>query len=112
MAFNIKKKDFNRKVHLVVRDHSTHTPEIITYSNVVTREMVCIALTMTALYSLKAKAANVLNAYVMAPNREKIWTVLCPEFGDNVCKSAFIGRALYGQKSAVAVFRAHPAQCV
>ena len=34
-------------------------------------------------HDLDVKAADVLNAYVTAPNREKIWTVLGPEFGDN-----------------------------
>ena len=39
--------------------------------SVVTREMVCIALTMMALHDQEVKA-DVLNAYVMAPNCEKI----------------------------------------
>ena len=43
----------------------------------------------------------------MAPNHEKIWTVLGPEFGDNAGKSAVIVRALYGLKSAVASFLAY-----
>ena len=55
-----------------------HTLDTITYSSVVNRETVCIALTMVALHDLEIKAADVLNAYVMAPNCEKIWTVLGP----------------------------------
>ena len=35
-------------------------------------------------------AADILNAYAMAPNHEKIWTVLGPEFGDDAGKSAII----------------------
>ena len=88
----------------------THTPDTITYSSVVTRETVCIALTMAALHDLEVKAANVLNAYVTAPNHEKIWTVLGPEFGDDAGKSAVLVRALYGFKSAGASFMAHLAQ--
>ena len=36
----------------------------------------CIALTMVALHDLKVKSADILNAYVTAPNHEKIWTLL------------------------------------
>ena len=61
----------------------TNTPDTITYSSVVTRETVCIALTMAALHDLEVKATDVLIAYVTAPNHEKIWTALGPEFGDN-----------------------------
>ena len=90
----------------------THTMDTITYSSVVTRECVCIALTMVALHDLEIKASDVLNAYVMAPSHEKIWTVFSVEFGDNASKSAIIIRALYKLKSAGASFRAHLAQCM
>ena len=49
-----------------------------------TREAVQIALEMAVLHVLEVKAADILNAYVMAFNREKIWTVLNPEW-DDVC---------------------------
>ena len=58
------------------------------------------------------KAADILNAYVMASIHEKIWIVLDPEFGDYAGKSAIVARALYGHKSAGALFRAHLAQCM
>ena len=61
----------------------THTLDVITYISVVTRETVHITLTMAALHYLEVKAADMLNGYVMAPNREKIWTLLGPEFGDD-----------------------------
>ena len=72
-------EDFWRKASLVVGGHMTNTPDTITYSNVVTRETVCIALTMAALHDLGFRAADVLNTYVTTPNCEKIWTVLCPD---------------------------------
>ena len=78
----------------------TNTLNTITYSSVVKRETLCITLTMAALHDLQVKEANILNAYVMTPNHEKIWTVLSPEFGNNVSKTAVIVRALYGLKSA------------
>ena len=81
MVFDIKIKDFQRKTCLVAGGHMTITLDTIIYSSVVRRETVCIALTMVALYNLEVKAADILNTYVMAPNHEKIWTVLGPEFG-------------------------------
>ena len=59
IVFDMKMKDFHRKAHLVVGGHITHTPDIITYSSVVTTETVCIALTMGALHDLEVKAADV-----------------------------------------------------
>ena len=80
------------------------TLDVITYSSVVTRETGHSALMMTVLHDLEVKEADVLNAYVMAPNREKIWTVLGPGFGDNAGKSAIIVQALYILKSSGALF--------
>ena len=39
MVFEIKMEDFHRKACLVVEDHVIHTPDVITYFSVVTREM-------------------------------------------------------------------------
>ena len=76
----------------------THTPDTITCFSVVMRETVCIALTVAALHDLEVKAADVQNAYLMASNHENIWTVLGPEFRDDVGKCAIIGRMSYGLK--------------
>ena len=57
----------------------THTLDIITYSSVLMRETVHIVLNMAALYDLQVEAADLLNAFVTALNRKKIWTVLSPE---------------------------------
>ena len=64
----------------------THAPVTIISSSVVTRETMHIALTMAALHDLEVKASDLLNVYVLAPNREKIWTVLSPKFGDDAGK--------------------------
>ena len=48
----------------------------------------------------------------MAPNRENIWIVIGPEFGDNAGMSAIIVRALDGVKSVGASFGAHLVQCM
>jgi hypothetical protein len=74
---------------------------------VVSHETVRIALMLAALNDLKVKAGDVLNAYITAPVKEKVWTILAPEFGNNAGKGAIIVRALYGLKSAGAAFCAH-----
>ena len=112
MVFNIKMEDFHRKAHLVWVGHMTHTPDTIIYFSVVIRETVHSALTIAALYDPEVKAADVLNAHVMASNREKVWTVLGLEFGDDAGKSAIILRALYSLESTGASFIVHLAQCM
>jgi hypothetical protein len=79
-------------------------PATITYASVVSRETACMTLTIASLNDLKVKVGDVLNAYITAPVREKVWTVLGPEFGHEAGKSAIIVQALYGLKSAGAAF--------
>ena len=111
IVIDIKMEDFCRKACLVAGGYMTHTLDVIIYFNLVTREFVCIAFTVAALHDLEVKAANVLNAFVMASNREKRLTVVGPEFGDGAGKSVIIVRVLLGLKSAGALFRAHLVQC-
>ena len=54
----------------------THAAHAITYSSVVTKEAACIILTMAALHEPEVNAVKILNTYVMAPKRDKTWTVL------------------------------------
>jgi hypothetical protein len=107
MIFDIKMEDFRRKARLVAGGHKIEAPATITYASVVSRETVRLALTITALNDLEVKVGDVLNAYITAPVKEKVWTVLGPEFGPDAGRSAIIVRALYGLKSAGAAFRAH-----
>ena len=67
---------------------------------------------MAALHDLEVKAADILNAFVLAPNREKIWTALGPQFGDDAAKSTIIVILLYSLKIVGASFGAHLAQCM
>ncbi len=84
--------------------HLTKAPATITYASVVSRETVRLALTFASLNDLEVKVDNVLNAYITAPVKEKVWTILGPKFGLESGKSAVIVRALYGLKSAGAAF--------
>ncbi len=58
------------------------------------RETVCLALNFASLNDLKVKVGNVLNAYITAPVKKKVLTILGPEFGLDSGKSAIIVRAL------------------
>lgn len=112
LIFDIKQEDFRRKARLVAGGHVTEAPATITYASVVSRETVRIALLLAGLMELEVKTADIENAYITAPNTEKIYTVLGPEFGKDEGKIAFVVRALYGLKSAGASFRNHLADCM
>ncbi len=104
MIFDIKLEDFRCKARLVAGGHMAKAPTTITYTSLVSRETVRIALLMAALNDLNIKVGDVLNTYITAPITEKVWTVLGPEFGTDAGKSAIIVRAFYGLKSAGAAF--------
>jgi hypothetical protein len=112
MIFDVKMEDFRRKAQLVAEGHATKALATLTYASVVSRETVRIALLMAALNDVDIWAADVLNAYITAPCREKIWTTLGKEFGDVCGKKAILVRELYRLKSSGAAFRAHLAGCM
>jgi hypothetical protein len=107
MIFDVKMEDFRQKARLVAGGHLTKAPANITCASVVSRKTVHLALTFVSLNDLKVKVGDVLNAYITAPVKEKVWTILGPEFGHDFGKCAIKVRALYGLKSAGAAFRAH-----
>ncbi len=104
MIFDVKMEDFRQKARLVAGGHLTKAPTTITFASVVSHETVRLALTFASLNDLKVKVGNVLNAYITAPVKEKVWTILGPEFGLDSGKSAIIVHALYGLKSPGAAF--------
>ena len=112
LIYNLKIENFRRKARFVAGGHTTQTPTTLTYSSVVSRESVRIALTLAALNDLEVKTSDIENAYLTAPVSEKIWTVLGPEFGSDAGKKAIIVRSLYGLKSSGASFRNHLANCM
>ena len=78
----------------------TNTPAVLTYSSVVSRESVRIALTYAALNELDILGCDVSNAYVEAPCREKFWLEAGLEFGDDEGAVMITKWALYGLKSS------------
>ena len=111
LIFDIKMgENFRRKARQVAGGHKTEAPASITYSSVVSRDSVRIALTIAALNGLEVLACDIQNAYLTAPCREKIWTKAGPEFGSECGQLMLITRALYGLKSSGAAFRAFLAE--
>jgi hypothetical protein len=88
----------------VAGGHQTKAPGTITYASMVSRETVRLALIIVSLNNLEVKVGDVLNTYIIVPIKEKVWTVLGPEFGHDAGKSAIITRALYRLKSAGVAF--------
>ena len=107
LIFDVKMgENFRRKARFVAGGHTTEVPEsVITYSSVVSRDSVRIALTIAGLNGLKVMACDIQNAYLTADCREKIWTIAGPEFGSEAGTVFIVKKALYGLKSAGAAFR-------
>ena len=85
----------------------------ITYASVISRELVRIALTLSALNNMKVLTADILGAYLMVPCNEKIWLTCSPEFRpEGQGTKAIIKRALYRLKSTGASFRNHVSSCL
>ncbi len=106
MIFDVK-CDFTRKARFVAGGNWTDAPSQLTYSSVVTRDSVRIAFLVAALNDLEILAADIGNAYLQAPAREKVHTTAGPEFGpNNVGKTVIVIRAMYGLKSSGAAWHA------
>lgn len=97
-------ENFRRKARLVAGGHKTDVPSHLTYSSVVSRDSVWIALTIAALNGLSILACDIQNAYLSADCREKCFTIAGPEFGSDAGKLMVIRKALYGLKSSGAAF--------
>ena len=111
IIFDIKMgENFRRKARLVAGGHKTDTPSSITYSSVVSRDSVRIALLIAALNDLNVLSCDIQNAYLTAPCREKICIVAGPEFASEAGNTMIVTRALYGLKSSGAAFRSFLAE--
>lgn len=99
------KMDFTRKARWCANGATTVSPPSLTYSSVVSRDSVRLAFLAAELNNLDILAADVSNAYLNAPCREKIWFVAGPELNDLRGTVCVITRALYGLKSSGAAWR-------
>jgi len=109
MIFDVK-LDLVRKARFVAGGHQTEVPSESVYSSYVSRDSVRIAFLIAALNDLDILAADVQNAYLNAPTKEKLYTIAGPEFGPaKVGRPVLIVRALYGLRSSGARFHDHMA---
>jgi hypothetical protein len=111
IVFNIK-MDFTRKARFCAGGHTTDTPAEMTYSSVVSRDSVRIGFMLASLNGLDVMAYDLENAYLNAPCVEKIWFEGGLECRSNKGKVCVVVRALYGLKSAGALWRATLAQAL
>ena len=82
MIFDVNMvKNFRRKARFVADGNNTKTPASITYSSVVSRDSVRIALTISELNDLDVLAYDIQNAYLTADCIERVWVIAGPEFG-------------------------------
>jgi hypothetical protein len=85
----------------------------LVYSSVVSRDSMRIALTIASLSKWNVLAADVQNAYLNAPTKEKCRTIAGPEFGpDNEGRPILITGAIYGLRSSRERWRDHLADTI
>jgi len=99
MIFDVKLDSFCRKARLVAGGHQTEPPaSVLTYTSVVSRENIQIALniaalndfTIAVLNDLLVKLSDIQNAYLTAPCAEKVFTMLGIEFRADAVNKALI----------------------
>ena len=66
MIFDVKMgENFRRKARMVAGGHTTEAPATLTYSSVVSRDSVRIALTIAALNNLKILSCDIQNSTLL-----------------------------------------------
>lgn len=112
LVFDVKLgKNIRGNARYCADGHKTDAPASVTYNMVVSRDSVRILfLTIAALNDLKVMGADVQNAFLTAPNKEKCWIIAGPEFGPDEGQTFLVVKALYGLKSASFSFRSFMAE--
>ncbi len=84
-------------------------PAHTTFSSVASRDSIRLGFLIAAINGLDVLAGDIGNAFLNAPNREKVHVTCGKElFGpEHEGKTAVVVRALYGLKSAGAAWREH-----
>ena len=109
VVFDVK-MTFERKARFVAGGHTTEAPASVTHSSVVSRESICLGFLIAALNGVDILAADLQNACLNAPCREKIWFEGGKECREDEGKVLIVVRALYGLKSAGFSWRSEFAQ--
>ena len=113
MIFDINMDgQFTRKARYFSGGHTTDPPSSITYSSVVSRDIIRTVFTLAALKGVEVRSADIGNTYLNAKCREKIWTVAGTKFGSEKGKVMLVLFALYGLKYSGAAWRQMLAQAL
>jgi Reverse transcriptase (RNA-dependent DNA polymerase) len=106
MVFDVKIGDLTRKARFCANGNETDPPKDSTFSTVVSRDTVRLFFLMAALHDTDVLSADIQNAYLNAPVKEKLYTIAGKEFGPkNAGRPVMIVRALYGLRSSGKSFR-------
>jgi hypothetical protein len=112
MVFDIK-PDLTRKARFVAGGHWTDPPRQATYSTVVSRDSIRIMFLIAALNDIDILSADIGNAYLNAPTKERVHTTAGPEFGPNrIGQTVVIVRVLYGLKTSGAAWHSVLAESI
>ena len=98
-------KNFRIKSRFVGYVKNTNTQASTTYSSVVSRESVRIALITAAFNDLDILSSNIQNAYLTADCREQVWVAAGPKFGSESVKNILMRKVLCVLKSSGVEFR-------
>ena len=106
MVFDVKIGDLVRKARFCANGNETDPPKDSTFSTVVSRDTVRMFFLLAALHDTDILSADIQNAYINAPVKEKLYTIAGKEFGPKFeGRPALIVRALYGLRSSGKSFR-------
>ena len=94
------KHDGRHKSRIVAGGHLTPIPEESVYSGVVSIRSIRLVTFLAELNKLPLWGADIGNAYLEAPTKEKVFIVAGPEFGELEGHILVINKALYGLRSS------------
>ncbi len=95
------KMDLTRKARLVARGNMTEATEEQTFASVVSRDTIRLFFLLAALNDMDLLSCDVQNAYLAAPNKEKVWTKFTDQLGPEYNgRRAIISKAFYGLLSS------------
>jgi hypothetical protein len=107
MVFDVK-LDLVHKVRLIAGGHQTDPLKESVYSSVISCDSVHLAFLTAALIDLEILSADIQNAYLNAPTKEKIYMIVGPEFGQGKeGRLVMIVQALYGLRLSGARWHGH-----
>ena len=104
MIYDIKNEDQRYKARLVVGGHKVDSTGYNTYSSQVDGISILLLFIIAQHIGLDIMTCDVSNAFVTAPNSEKVWALAGDEFGEKKGSKVEIQRALYGLPGSARAF--------